>query len=507
MAYYIAVSIPFDSVCVAASISELRSFVGAKVQGCVQVSPRTLAIHLYWQGSAWLWISWDQEFGRICLGPNPSRSRELSPFAAELKKRVGGDRMVSIEQTGRDRIVRVGFQSGQVLVVEVMGRHANAILLDPEGKQVAAAKWVGSTQSVRPVLPGKPYVLPPGSGGLSPFIRRFPDRVADAEQVFNGDFKPCSSPVGVYPISLGLPSEEVVAQFGLAAGAWYAAKESERAVEQARNTLHAQLMRIASARHEAIEHLTMASDSAARASEFQMMGELTLAFGFQAPAGTTQLEVVDYTGAPLLIPYNSSETPPENAERWFKKARRAKDGIAEVSDQLARLSEDLREVEALLANLPHYISLAELEQARQFAESHHWLHRSGVPKKKEDRPFEGHRVKELAAPHGYSVFYGENAEANDYLTMRMGKPNDIWMHVRGNTSAHILIPTHNQPDRVPTEVLLFGAQVSARHSPLKHSSMVPVDYTLKKYVRRPRGGAKGFVTYTREKTLHVAGVK
>ena len=415
--------------------------------------------------------------------------------------------MASIEQVGRDRVVRVSFQSGQALVVEVMGRHANVILLDSEGKQVAAAKWVGSTHSVRPVLPGKTYVLPPGSGGLSPFIRRFPERITAAEQVFDGDFRPCLSPIGVYPISLGLTGEEAVAQFGLAAGTWYAARESERAVEQARNALHAQLMRIASARHEAIEHLARASDSAARAWEFQMMGELTLAFGFQAPAGITQLEVVDYAGAPLLIPYKANETPPENAERWFRKAKRAKDGIAEVRDQLTRLSEDLREVEALLANLPHYASLAELEQARKFAESHHWLHRSGVPKKKEDRPFKGHRVKELAAPHGYSVFYGENAEANDYLTMRMGKPNDIWMHVRGNTSAHILIPTHNQPDRVPAEVLLFAAQVSARHSPLKHSSTVPVDYTLKKYVRRPRGGAKGFVTYTRERTLHVAGVK
>lgn len=507
MAYYIAVSIPFDSLCVAASVSELRSMVGAKTQGCVQVSSRTLAIQLYWQGPAWLWISWDQEFGRICLGPTPPRSRELSPFAAELKKRVGGDRMASIEQIERDRIVRVSFQSGQVLVVEVMGRHANVILLDPEGKQVAAAKWVGSAQSVRPVLPGKVYRSPPGLGGLSPFVRRFPERAADAERVFDGDFKPCLSPAGVYPISLGLPGEEAIDQYGLTAGVWYAARESERAVEQARNTLHAQLMRIASARNEAIEHLTAASDSAARGAEFQMMGELTLAFGFQAPSGITQLEVVDYAGAPLLIPYNASETPPENAARWFKRARRAKDGIAEVREQLARLSEDLREVDALLANLPHYVSLAELEQARQFAESHHWLHRSGAPQKREDRPFEGHRVKELAAPHGYSVFYGENAEANDYLTMRMGKPNDIWMHVRGNTSAHILIPTHNQPDRVPTEVLLFGAQVSARHSPLKHSSTVPVDYTLKKYVRRPRGGAKGFVTYTRETTLHVTCVK
>jgi predicted ribosome quality control (RQC) complex YloA/Tae2 family protein len=32
-----------------------------------------------------------------------------------------------------------------------------------------------------------------------------------------------------------------------------------------------------------------------------------------------------------------------------------------------------------------------------------------------------------------------------------------------------------------------------------------VDYTLKKYVRKPRGAAKGTALYTHEKTLHVEG--
>jgi predicted ribosome quality control (RQC) complex YloA/Tae2 family protein len=52
-------------------------------------------------------------------------------------------------------------------------------------------------------------------------------------------------------------------------------------------------------------------------------------------------------------------------------------------------------------------------------------------------------------------------------------------------------------------VLEFAAEIAVRNSPLKHSSYVPVDYTLKKFVRRPKGAAVGMVNYTREKTLHV----
>jgi predicted ribosome quality control (RQC) complex YloA/Tae2 family protein len=53
--------------------------------------------------------------------------------------------------------------------------------------------------------------------------------------------------------------------------------------------------------------------------------------------------------------------------------------------------------------------------------------------------------------------------------------------------------------------MLFAAKVAVQHSPQKHAGFVAVDYTLKKYVRKPRGAAKGTALYTHEKTLHVEG--
>lgn len=99
--------------------------------------------------------------------------------------------------------------------------------------------------------------------------------------------------------------------------------------------------------------------------------------------------------------------------------------------------------------------------------------------------------------------YGENATSNDYLTTRVAKPNDIWMHVRGSASAHVVVATDNHPERVGRDVLEFAARVAVRNSVAKHSSYVPVDYTLKKHVRKPRGSAAGYAVYTQEKTLHV----
>lgn len=86
----------------------------------------------------------------------------------------------------------------------------------------------------------------------------------------------------------------------------------------------------------------------------------------------------------------------------------------------------------------------------------------------------------------------------------MAKPNDWWLHVRGAPSAHVVVRTDNQPDRVPRETLEFAAMLAAKKSAAKHSSLVAVDYTLKKYVRKPRGAAPGSVLIEREKTLHVS---
>jgi predicted ribosome quality control (RQC) complex YloA/Tae2 family protein len=124
-------------------------------------------------------------------------------------------------------------------------------------------------------------------------------------------------------------------------------------------------------------------------------------------------------------------------------------------------------------------------------------------KAKEDRPYEGHRVRELLGPGGFTILYGETAEANDYLTLRVAKPNDYWLHLRGGVSAHVVIQTGNHPEKVQKEVLLFAAKVVVQHSPSKHAGYVPVDYTLKKHVRKPRGAPKGTALYTHEKTLHI----
>ena len=116
--------------------------------------------------------------------------------------------------------------------------------------------------------------------------------------------------------------------------------------------------------------------------------------------------------------------------------------------------------------------------------------------------FEGHRISRVNS-NGWEILIGQNSESNDYLVARVGKPNDLWLHVKASASAHVLIRTNGKPDSVPREVLLAAATLAAQHSDAKHSSLVPVDYTLRKYVRKPKGAAAGKVIYQNERTIYI----
>jgi predicted ribosome quality control (RQC) complex YloA/Tae2 family protein len=283
----------------------------------------------------------------------------------------------------------------------------------------------------------------------------------------------------------------------------YALRESRDALASQRQSLLNQLQRVADARRAALRGITEAIATANRAPKIQAQAELILAYQGSIQPGQETLEAYDYQGNPITIPLDPEKTAVENANRLFNRAKHAKERRDEVATQGDRLHQDLTTVESLIQLVQSATTREALDQHRAEAKSRNYLHLTGAPKAKEDRPFEGHPIRELLSPAGYRVLYGTNSTSNDYLTNRVAKGNDIWLHVRGQTSAHVIIQTQGNPDKVQKPDLLFAALVAVKNSPAKHGSYVPVDYTLKKYVRKPRGSAPGLAVYEREKTLHV----
>lgn len=507
--------IPFDSFCLSAVVEELQDYVGGKVQAIRQPSESDVVLGLYARGAeAALLISSDPTFARAHFVTR--RVATLTPppaLCATLRARIDGARLLSAAQIQGDRLLELCFDTpGGIfrLFAELMGKHSNLILVEPGGRVLAAAKWVGAAKSRRPIQSGTPYLLPPvllGGDDLkpSPFYRSLTGALGRPPELGQAVLAPG---YGAYPASvaaLDLP-EFPRPSISIALEQHFAHAIPSHAAESLRANLAGQLGRVRLAREVALADLRQALSSGEKASRWQRFGELLLAYGASSPAGATQLAAWDYDGAEVVIPMDGEKDFKANAAAYFERAKRAKGSMGAVRAQIQRLAADLELVESALIQIATAERLDVLEALREEARRRRWLNEQVVPEKnKEDRPYEGHRIRELAAPGGWTVLFGENAEANDYLTLRVARPSDWWVHVRGGTSAHVVVVTRNQPDRVQRDAIEFAARIAVQHSTSKHAGYVPVDFTLRKYVRKPRGAAKGAALYSHERTIHVDG--
>jgi predicted ribosome quality control (RQC) complex YloA/Tae2 family protein len=498
--------IPFDWFSMWAIIDELEPMLPARIQQVRQPSASTLTLELYSGEASTLLVSADPRFCRMHFIPRPLKSVEpVSGFLQTLRRHLLGATCVGLVRRQGDRWLRLNLESAEgafALVIELMGKHSNIILVGTGGRVIESIRHVSIDQSKRPVHPGSVYGLPSVLGrGASPFLARLSLPAGRVKP------KPVLVPgYGAYPVSVASLGYEEVPQpsLSVALDKFYSLAERNAEIDARRARLLQIADRQLAAKEHALSEVKEAERMGAEASEWQMVGELILAYGPTVPAGEAFLDVFDYEGNPRRLEVDPELGFVENAEQWFNRAKRARRRASHVNDQRTRLAAAFRDLTDFRARVVLAKTREDLDALHEEAVRRRWLSIPGVATARpEERPFEGHRIREMLGPGGITVLVGENSTSNDYLTMRVAKPNDYWLHVRGSTSAHVVIRTQNRPDRIQREHLEFAARLAVQNSGQKHAKYVPVDYTLKKYVRKPRGAPAGTVSYTHEKTLHI----
>jgi predicted ribosome quality control (RQC) complex YloA/Tae2 family protein len=103
---------------------------------------------------------------------------------------------------------------------------------------------------------------------------------------------------------------------------------------------------------------------------------------------------------------------------------------------------------------------------------------------------------------GLEIRVGRGARYNDDLTFRHSSPGDVWLHARHVGGAHVIL-RWTGPGNPPARDLAEAATLAALHSKARTSGSVPVDWTLRKYVRKPRKAPPGRVAVERAETLFV----
>ncbi len=112
------------------------------------------------------------------------------------------------------------------------------------------------------------------------------------------------------------------------------------------------------------------------------------------------------------------------------------------------------------------------------------------------------RLIEYILPGQWQILVGRTDNDNDWLSLKIAKPNDWWFHVRGMPGSHVVLrcPSGSDPDR---GILKMAASIAAYYSKARDGGIVAVSATRARYVTKPSGLKPGTVQIRKEIVLKV----
>jgi predicted ribosome quality control (RQC) complex YloA/Tae2 family protein len=111
-------------------------------------------------------------------------------------------------------------------------------------------------------------------------------------------------------------------------------------------------------------------------------------------------------------------------------------------------------------------------------------------------------IQRYRLPGEWEVLVGRTAAANDYLSLSLARPGDLWFHIRGMPGSHVVlrVPSESEPDRSTREL---AAAIAAYHSKARTAGRVSVSCTNARHVSKPPQAKPGTVTIRNESVLQV----
>jgi predicted ribosome quality control (RQC) complex YloA/Tae2 family protein len=225
------------------------------------------------------------------------------------------------------------------------------------------------------------------------------------------------------------------------------------------------------------------------------VGDLILARYREVPSGTDAAVLRDFNGGEQHVELDPKLTAHENAARYYDRAAR----VERAERRLPGLVDSAEKTAASLRRL--------LVRARAGEASPEEVE-TAIPARHASDGVKG-TAKGSTLPYrtfrssgGLEIRVGRGAKHNDDLTFRHSAPHDVWLHARHAAGAHVIL-RWDGPGNPPARDLAQAAALAALHSKARTSGSVPVDWTLRKYVRKPRGAPRGTVIPDRVSTLFV----
>ncbi|HEX8551685.1 MAG TPA: NFACT RNA binding domain-containing protein [Abditibacteriaceae bacterium] len=541
---------------VGARVREVWTGCGTRAEAATteDSEPRALFLLLSTQsGHATLVIDTHPQRARLHLVQNAPQGGTPSPFSDAARRALRGARLVSIEQPHFDRALHFRFQARDAignaktytLVAELMNRRSNAVLIDENNTIIDALKRLPPfLNRARTVLPHRPYQPPPGSR-QDPRAADWPALLGTVEIGPASDEKAWRELLGEFngisPLVLKhlrfavkqgeMPQHALETTFALPTQVFLCGNQpypldfgdcqkrdeslselleeyAERAAaahedEGRRAALSAHLARLEARVVAQRADLERARAHATEADAWQEQGTLVLSHlrevGEAAARGEEFVELPGENGM-LRIAIEPKWPPADNATRLFNRAKRARKLAEAAPGREAQLDEEA----ARLTHLRERLVNADAREVETLADEMGWESGPKIASRSRQlqaaaRPESKLRRVEVA---GWTCVMGRNAEENQMLLSKVARPSDIWLHLSGRPSAHVLVKNQKgktPPPEVLDEAARWLASTSLSRKASAGGERVEVIYTPAKWVRSVKG-APGKVTLQRHQT-------
>jgi predicted ribosome quality control (RQC) complex YloA/Tae2 family protein len=238
--------------------------------------------------------------------------------------------------------------------------------------------------------------------------------------------------------------------------------------------------------------------------QFRKMGELLKINFDKIKKGMKQIELDDVysdDSSTTLITLDPALSTHQNVEAYFKKYRKGRDGHELLQRRLEISRSELEQLTKMLAALE-----IDFESARQRYQEELAALAPSSPKT-QAMPAVRMPYREHILSSGLKIFIGRDGADNDRTTFEFAKPYELWFHAQQCPGSHVVIKYPNKSFQPSKREIEETAAIAAYHSKARNNSLVPVIYTERKYVRKPRKAKPGLVTVEREKSIMVAPIK
>lgn len=281
---------------------------------------------------------------------------------------------------------------------------------------------------------------------------------------------------------------------------FYSERDRAARTKQRANDLFKLLMNLTDRTSRRIAAQREELDACADKEHAKLCGDLISANMYRIQKGDSSATVenfYDESCPQMTIELDVRKTPAQNAQHYYNEYKKSVTAEEKLAVQIQKGEEELQYLESVFDSLTRASSENDIIQLRlELREQGYVRYAGGKAKPPKALP-----PVEYKSSDGFTILVGRNNKQNDQLSLKFAEKSDIWLHTQLITGSHVLILTDGETP--PDKTIEEAAVIAAVNSSGRNSGLVPVDYCLAKFVKKPAGAKPGKVIFTNYKTAFV----